>query len=82
MRIYDDESKRILSSVTLYLTPGEARELAGAAEDLAANPEHHHHHVSDETCQLEITVAVYTRTNLNQFDEESRKLLAPEFTDD
>jgi hypothetical protein len=38
MKIYDPETKRVLSSVTLFLTPDEAHELAGAAEDLARNP--------------------------------------------
>ena len=78
MRIYDQESKRVLTNVTIYLTPAEARELAGAAEALADNPDDHHQHVSDKTFQQEVTLAVYTRGNLDQFDEESRKLIGPE----
>ena len=78
MKIYDQESKRVLTNVTIYLTPGEARELAGAAEALADNPLHHHEHVSDKTFQQEVTLAVYTRENLDQFDEESRRLIEPE----
>lgn len=82
MKIYDQESKRILSNVTLFLTPEEARELAGAAEDLADNPRHHHHHVADKTFQQEVMLAVYTADNLHQFDEESRKLIEPELKQD
>ena len=78
MKIYDEHSKRLLSNVTIYLTPSEARELAGAAEDLADNPQHHHHHINDKTFQQEVTLAVYTRENFNEFDEESRKLIGPE----
>jgi hypothetical protein len=78
MKIYDENAKRVLSSVILFLTPAEARELAGAAEELAANPQHHHHHINDKTFQQEITLAVYTRENFNEFDEESRKLIGPE----
>jgi hypothetical protein len=78
MKIYDQESKRVLTNVTIYLAPAEARELAGAAQDLADNPQHQHHHVGDKTFQQEVTLAVYTRENLHQFDEESRRLIKPE----
>jgi hypothetical protein len=82
MKIYDPETKRVLSSVTLFLTPDEAHELAGAAEDLARNPGRHHHHVSNKTLHGEVTLAVYTRENFDQFDEESRKLIEPELEQD
>ena len=82
MKIYDQTSKRVLANITLFLTLGEARELAGAAKDLAANPQHHHHHVSDKTFQQEITLAVYTRENFPQFDDESRRLIEPELKPD
>ena len=78
MKIYDQESKRVLTNVTIYLTPAEARELAGAAEDLADNPQHYHQHVTGKTFQQEVTLAVYTRENLDQFDEEARRLIEPE----
>jgi hypothetical protein len=82
MKIYDENAKRLLTSVTIYLTPAEARELANAARDLADNPQHHHQHVSDKAFQREVTLAVYTRENFNQFDEESRKLIGPELEQD
>jgi len=82
MKIYDEKSKRVLSNVTIFLTPEEAREMGDAAHDLAAHPQHHHHHVNDKTFQLEVTLAVYTRENFNEFDEESRKLIGPELDRD
>jgi hypothetical protein len=82
MKIYDEQSKRVLSNVTIFLTPEEARELADSADDLAANPQHHHRHINDKTFQQEVTLAVYTRENFNEFDEESRKLIEPELDRD
>lgn len=75
MRIYDPESKRVLRSVTLFLTPEEADELGQSASDLAANPANHHHHIQDAKFEREITVAVYTTTNAAEFDAESRKVI-------
>jgi hypothetical protein len=78
MKIYDDENKRVLNSVTLFLTPEEAAELASSAQDLAEHPGKHHHHVSNGDCSVEITVAVYTRENAAQFDRESLAVIGDE----
>jgi hypothetical protein len=75
MKIYDADSKRVLKSVTLFLTPAEAAELVYSATDLSGHPEKHHHHVCDSEYKNEITVAVYTDDNLNSFDEESRQII-------
>ena len=75
MKIYDTESKRVLSDITLFLTPREAEELAAAAQALANDPGQHHTHVSDAGYQVEITVAVYTPETLGQFDDESRRVI-------
>jgi hypothetical protein len=75
VRIYDPDSKKVLASVTLFLTPSEAKELADSSADLAAHPEKHHHHVSDPTYSREITVAVYTPENRAQFDAESGRII-------
>jgi hypothetical protein len=71
MKIYDPGSKKALDTVTLFLTPNEARELAACARDLAARPETHHRHLSDPTYTREIILAVYTPENLPPFDTES-----------
>jgi len=75
MRIYDPTTKRVLQTVTLFLTPGEAEELGQSALELARHPKNHHHHVSDAECQREITVAVYTVDNVSEFDAESRTVI-------
>lgn len=76
MRIYDNESKRLLTSVTLFLTPAEAKELADDAADLGASPDKHHAHINDNSYKHEITISVYTRGNFSQFHEEAKKFLS------
>lgn len=75
MKIYDPESKRTLKNVTLFLTIEEAADLGFSATDLSDYPEKHHHHVSDNECTAEIIVSVYTDTNIDSFDEESRQVI-------
>jgi hypothetical protein len=75
MRIYDADSKKSLESITLLLTPSEAKDLADAAADLAAHPQKHHCHVHDGGFTREIIVAVHTADNLSQFDAESRRVI-------
>ncbi len=75
MKIYDSDSKRTLKNVTLFLTPEEAAELGDSASDLSSHPEKHHHHVSDADFNKEIIVSVYTDKNLEQFDEESKRVI-------
>jgi hypothetical protein len=75
MRIYDPESKKTFQSITLFLTPAEAKELADSAADLERHPEKHHHHVPDAAHTREITVAVYTPENRAHFDAESSRII-------
>jgi hypothetical protein len=75
MRIYDSTSKRVLTEITLFLTPIEMRELADSADQLANDPGMHHAHINDRTFAQEIVVAVYTAENLSQFDDESRQVI-------
>lgn len=75
MKTYDKKTKQCLASVTLFLTPEEAAELACSAKDLAGKPQKHHHQMSSSDYKTEITVAVYTKDNLVQFDEESRRII-------
>ena len=79
MRIYDDKNDRVLKSVTIYLTPNEGHQLADFTRDLYEHPEHHHAHVSSMDFSSEVTIAVYTRDNLEQFDAKSREMLRSEF---
>ena len=75
MKIYDPESKKSFRSITLFLTPAEAQELADSAAHLAAHPEKHHHHISDAEYGREITIAVYTPENRAHFDAESGRII-------
>jgi len=76
MKIYDEKSKRVMTSVTLFLTPDEAVNLSKAAADLAKNPQKHHNHVTNKDCDNEITIAIYTPENMSKFDKESQEILA------
>lgn len=75
MKIFDSDQKRVISKVTLFLTPDEAAELGQAATDLAADPSKHHAHVLDSTYSTEVVVAVHTDQNIHLFDEESRAVI-------
>lgn len=82
MKIYDRVGKRLLNEVTLFLTPAEAAELADSARDLVDHPEKQHHHVSDRNYEREVILAVYTRDNISEFDDESKKIIGCERLDD
>ena len=75
MRIYEDESKRVLKRITIYLTPEEASDLAFSAKDLSEDPQKQHHHVTDNDYSAEITIAVYTPETMALFDDESKRII-------
>lgn len=75
MRILDCDTDDALHNVTIFLTADEARQMIGVLEDLVHDPARQHGHVNDLDYQREITIAVYTPTNLGQFDERSRRLI-------
>ena len=75
MRILDTDHDVALREVCLYLTRAEAVELLGFLEQLLEQPALHHCHVYDESYAKEITVTIYDDTNLEGFDERSRKLI-------
>jgi hypothetical protein len=75
MIIYDEKNKKRLTGITLFLTPEEMAELADTAADLSEDPHKQHHHVSSADYASEITLAVYTKENIGQFDAESQMLI-------
>ncbi len=75
MLIYDPISKKTMAHVTIFLTPDEAMELVTTVNALVAEPNQHHGHVCNAEYSCEVTVAVYTASNLSGFDAESRALL-------
>jgi hypothetical protein len=81
MRILDEQSDRWLDSVTLYLTPDEAEQLASYLEGLVEDPVGlHHAHLEEidyEAMRVvrEVTVAVYVDENMDTFGERFRRLI-------
>jgi len=55
------------------MTKEEMLELSGYLEGLATNPIGHHFHF--DTDGKEITGAIYTDSNIDEFDERSRELI-------
>lgn len=78
MRILNEESDKPIKSVSIFLTPEEAKELRDALSQLLDRPDNNHIHVSDPTFEREITVAVYTADNLEYFTERVRRLVEKE----
>ncbi len=76
MRILDVGDGHPLREVCLYLTLSEAEEMIDGLQGLVARPQDQHAHVNDDTYEHEITLAVYTDGNLDQFDDRSKKLIA------
>lgn len=81
MRILDDGNDRWLDSVTVYLTPDEAGQLASYLEELAGDPVGlHHAHLEEIDYEArrvvrEVTVAVYVDENMNTFGQRFRRSL-------
>lgn len=75
MRILSNDDDRSLQSATLYLNPEEMAQLKDFLEHLLADPSIHHVHVNDEVSTKEVTVAILTDTNLNEFGPRSQKLI-------
>lgn len=78
MRMLNVDTNEPVDCLTLYLTWAEAEELLGALKGIMKNPDEkqmQHSHVNDQDYAREVTVAIYTEKNLNQFDERSRRLI-------
>ena len=78
MRIYNEDTDKKVNKVILYLTPDEAQELKDSLELIINNNEkRHHEHIPDreDDFKREITVCIYRKDNLSNFDERSKKLI-------
>lgn len=76
MRILDVDTDRALHNIGLYLTPEEARQLLGYLEDLLKDPDNNHAHLTDSEYQHEITISIYTDSNVFFYDERSKRLIS------
>jgi len=75
VRFLDGETNRRLSTLYLYLTPGEAEELIFYLQQLVADSNDHHVHFEDNEYKHELTVTIYREDNIHTYDERSRKLI-------
>jgi hypothetical protein len=77
MRIYDDDSDKAVSNVTLLLTLNEAEELKDKLEGLIRDyaKKSHHEHVNDNDYKHEITVAIYNTDGISDFNPRIRQLI-------
>jgi len=73
MRILDEVNDKSLSSVTIYLTHAQASEMRDSLESILGGS--HHEHISDFEANKEITVCVYGKENMHEFDKRSRRLI-------
>lgn len=70
----NNEINITLESILIILTPEEALELWSAVKNIDSSKANHIH-VSDVENKHEITVAIYTDTNLQFFREDIRKVI-------
>lgn len=75
MRILDETNDRSLKGVSLFLTPEEAESMLAQLGALVSRTRRHHVHIEDEDSEREITIAIYTESNVSQFDRRSRLLI-------
>jgi formylmethanofuran dehydrogenase subunit E-like metal-binding protein len=74
MRIIDKKNKKSLNSILIMLTPEEAIELASKVKSLDASSGNHIH-VGDINFIREVTLAIYTKDNLDSFLPEIQNIL-------
>ena len=75
MRILDEDENKSLNRVTIYLTLAEAQELRDSLESLVNSPIGRHEHIPNEDFSKELTVCIYDLNNIEQFNEQSKKIL-------
>jgi hypothetical protein len=74
MRILNLDTNEKINQATIYLTNSEAKELKDSLDNLLKNNSHHEH-ISDDSYQTEITVCIYEKDNLREFDARSHNLI-------
>ena len=74
MRILDQKNDIPLKRVLILLTPEEAKELSDTLKQLLVQPDQHFH-VPDADFEREITLAIYTPSNLQSLRERIQLLV-------
>ncbi|MFN8598015.1 MAG: hypothetical protein U0559_17750 [Anaerolineae bacterium] len=75
MRLLDLDHDQSLKNLGLYLTLAEARQMIGYLQTLLDDPDANHAHLNDSTFKHEVTISIYTDSNIQFYDERSRQLL-------
>lgn len=75
MKILNEDENKSLDQVTIYLTLAEAQELRDSLESLLSNPIGHHEHIPNNDFSKELTVCIYDLNDIEQFNEQSKKII-------
>jgi hypothetical protein len=75
MRILDEKRDNSVDRATILLTRSEAQELRDSLDLLLRDGKGQHAHVPDEDFKKEITIAIYTPENLDEFNQRYQKLI-------
>jgi hypothetical protein len=77
MRIFDEDNKKSIKNVSIFLTKSEAQEIVDSLNDIIENFQHNadHAHINDIDYKREITVCVYDENDLSGFNKEAKKLI-------
>lgn len=82
MVIYNRETNQSQKSIEVYLNEFEIRKLISSLQLLLENPNDQHFHLEafnkDETSFKELTIAYYSKSNLDSFDKISKNLILEE----
>lgn len=64
-----------MNNITIYLTMEEASEMNSSLNELIKNPHNNHAHISSSDYGKEVTVCIYDKNNLTEFDQRSVDLI-------
>jgi hypothetical protein len=77
MRIFDEDNKKSIKNVSIFLTKSEAQEIVDSLNDILEKSQHNadHAHINGIDYKREITVCVYNDNDLRGLNEEAKKLI-------
>ncbi len=75
MRILDQNNDKALNNITIYLQLEEAIELRDSLNYAVSRPLNYHSHVPSVDYSKEITICIYDSSNIENFDERSKKII-------
>lgn len=75
MNIYDYKRKESVKNLTLYLSSQDIYQMISYLEDMVTAGQSDHSHLTSEDVQTEITLVVYNRNNLKDFDDDSKRVI-------